>query len=329
MKAFLGWLALAGCSTVVHAADAAFADDGKSVYALSESGLERIDLTSGEISKVAPEGVSDINAICRAGDGAFYLLTADTLWRWKPDGGPALSVLKPLKEGQSFDDVACDPKTGRILIIGREKTADDGSRCRLFFKPDSDHPLLRVWLRHLDGVTIRGAEFLPDGSLLFGAEGDLWHGITGVEPTEDPGQPYGDITAYRYAPVAERYTYSGTPSETGVSAIAAGAGHVFVHISRMGGSGWGHLAWLALPTAVTDDHFEEHNSVEDSIHALQSVKKLEENGSCSYLCASPDGKRVYFTNGMGEKRTHFLSDSTIEHGDPLPFRIGEKILSHD
>jgi hypothetical protein len=328
MKAFLGWLALAGCGTVAHAADAAFTDDGKSVYAVSKPGLERIDLTTGEISKVAPEGVADIDAICRAGDGAFYLLTDDTLWRWKPDAGPALSVLKPLKAEQSFEDVACDPKTGRILIIGREKTADDGSRCRLFFKPDPDHALLRVRLRHLD-AEISGAEFLPDGSLLFGAEGDLWHGIASVEPTDEPDDAYGVITAYRYAPVGERYTYPGTPSETGVCAVAAGADHVFVHMHRIHGSGWGHLSWLALPAPVTEDSFEIHNSVEDSIRVLQSVKKLEENGSCSYLCASPDGKRVYFTSGIGEKRTHFLSDSAIEHGDPLPFRIGEKVLPHD
>jgi hypothetical protein len=328
MKALLGCFALVGFSSVVHAADAAFADDGKSVYALGRPGLEHITLATGEIAKVTPEGVDEIKAICRAGDGSFYLLTDATLWRWKPDAGPALSILKPLKEGQSFEDVACDPKTGRILIIGREKTADDGSRCRLFFKPDPDHAMLRVRLRHLD-AEITGAEFLPDGSLLFGAQGDLWHGVTSVEPTDEPDHAYGVITAYRYAPVGERYTYPGTPSETGVCAIAAGADHVFVHMHRIHGSGWGHLSWLALPAPVTEGNFEVHNSVEDSIRALQSVKKLEENGSCSYLCASPDGKRVYFTSGIGKQRTHFLSDSSIEQGNPLPIRIAEKILPHD
>jgi hypothetical protein len=328
MKAFLEWLAWGGCCAATHAADGAFTDDGKFVYAVTRPGLERIDLTSGEISTVTPERVNDIVAICRAGDGAFHLLTGDTLWRWKPDAGPALPVLKPLKGGQSFEDVACDPKTGRILIIGREATDDGGSRCRLFLKPDPDHSMLRVRLRHLD-TEITGADFLPDGSLLFGAQGDLWHGVTSVEPTDDPESSYGVITAYRYAPMGERYTYPGTPSETGVCAIAAGADHVFVHMHRIHGSGWGHLAWLALPDVVTQGNFETHNSVEDSIRVLQSVKKLEENGSCSYLCASPDGKRVYFTSGIGEKRTHFLSDSAIDHGDPLPFRIGEKILPHD
>lgn len=329
MNAFLGWLAWAGFSVVAHAADAAFTDDGKSVYAVSESRLERIDLTSGEISKVVPEGVNDIEAICRAGNGEFYLVAQDTLWRWKPDAGPAVSFQKPLKEGQSFSDVACDSKTGKILILGSEKTGDDDTHCRLFLKPGPDQPLVRVWLRHLGSAWIRGADFLPDGSLLFGAEGDLWHGVTGVEPSSPPEEFYGDITAYRYAPVGERSTYSGTPSQTGVCAVAVGAGHVFVHISRIGGSGWGHLSWLALPAAATENHFETHNSVEDSIRALQSVKELEENGSCSYLCASPDGKRVYFTSGMGEKRTHFLCDSAIEHGEPQPFRIGDKILPHD
>lgn len=329
MKAFLAWLAWAGGCVAVQAADAAFSDDGKAVYAVNELGLERIDLPTGEILKIDPDGVGGIDAICRAGDGAFYLVSDDTLWRWKPDAGPAVAVQKPVKVGQSFDDVACDPKTGRLLIIGSEKTGDDETRCRLFFKPGPDQPLLHVWLRHLPNAWIRGVEFLPDGSLLFGAEGDLWHGITGVEPTEEPGRPYGDITAYRYAPVGERYTYSGTPLEAGVSAIAAGAGHVFVHISRIGGSGWGHLSWLAPPPAVIDDHFKMLNSVEDSIRALQSVKELDENGSRSYLCASPDGKRVYYTSGMGENRTHFLADSAIEHGEPLPFRIGDKILPHD
>ena len=328
MKTLLGCVVLAGLSTVTHAADAAFTDDGKSVYALGRPGLERIDLATGEIAKVTPEGLDDISAICRAGDGTFYLVTEAALWRWKPEAGPALSVLKPLKEGQSFEDVASDPKTGRILIIGREDVPDDVSRCRLFFKPDPDHAMMRVRLRHLD-AEITGAEFLPDGSLLFGAQGDLWHGVTSVEPSDEPGNAYGVITAYRYAPMGERYTYPGTPSETGVCAIAAGADHVFVHMHRIHGSGWGHLAWLKLPDPITDGDFVTRNSVEDSIRVLQSVKKLEDNGSCSYLCASPDGKRVYFTSGIGEERTHFLSDSAIERGDPLPFRIGEKILPHD
>jgi WD40 repeat protein len=329
MKVFLAGLAWAGCCTVAQAADAAFAEDGKSVYAVSEAGLERIDLTSGEISKIDPEGVDGVDAICRAGGGAYYLLSEDTLWRWKPDAGPAVSFQKPLMEGQSFSDVACDAKTGKILIIGSEKTGADDARCRLFLKPGPDQPLMRVLLRHLGSAWIRGADFLPDGSLLFGAEGDLWHGVTGVEPTETPDESHGVITAYRYAPVGERYTYPGTPSQSGVCAIAAGAGHAFVHIKRINGSGWGHLSSLALPAAMTEDRFEAHNSVEDSIRTLQSVKEWQENGSCAYLCASSDRKRVYFTNGMGEERSHFLADSAIESGEPLPLRIGDKILPHD
>lgn len=311
------------------AADAAFSDDGKTVYAINGLDLDVIDTTTGVIRQINPEGVLEIEGICRAGEGAFYLISKNALWRWKPLSEPAVLV-KQFVGDTTFSEVACSDDGKQILVVGQSTEA---GRTSLLYQSESTDVFAPVWLRHLPDARILGPEFMPDGTLMFSAEGDLWHGELEWDPIENdngtPPTPRVSLTAYRYAPVAKRLTYSGTSNQEGVSAIAFGAGRLFAHISRMNGSGWGNIVSLDAPAPMKDGSFTIHNGTEDAIKALRSLKEITDNPSRSFLCASPDRKHAYMTSGSGETRTHFLADADYEKGEPIAFRIGDKILGRE
>jgi hypothetical protein len=73
--------------STVQAAHAAFSDD-KNSSALSAANLDLIHLETGEIESVSPAGVEEIQSICSAGKGEFYL----TKW---PPGREKLSCIAP------------------------------------------------------------------------------------------------------------------------------------------------------------------------------------------------------------------------------------------
>ncbi|MGC4012983.1 MAG: hypothetical protein QM755_00475 [Luteolibacter sp.] len=224
-------------------------------------------------------------------------------------------------KGQSFLDVACNPGNGAVLIVGKVTDSKGEEKCQLWYLPDAKTGFVGVWLRHLPDATIRAPEFLSDGSLLFSAEGDLWHGIPGVD-REPPRPPRADITAYRYAPVAERSTYSGSPAQFGVRDIAYGAGHIYVQLGRINGGEALKVLKLAPPAFPENHAYTEHNGIEDSIRILKSAKEVGGQRGFSCLCASPDRTKVYMKDGG----TRFLAEAGYEDGEPVAFRIGNKIL---
>ena len=313
-------LLLLGTASLIRAGEAAFSDDAKTVYMIqAENGLNTIDLSSEKVSPIAPEGVGKINAIARAPGGNFLLVSANALWTWKPGAGPAISLEKA-PEGASFGDVACSDDGRQIAVFGTLQR-DHETEPRIFYRPEPGMKFLSIRPRHLTESRLCAPAFLTDGTLLFSADGDLWHGILEHEADEDgAGNPIlrGTLTAYRYAPIAERYAYPGTPAQQGVQDIAYGAGRIFVHISRMGGSGWGHLSPLAAPAPQPTGTFETHNTVEDAIQVMKSVHSLlDTNGSQTSLCSSPDRTSVHMQSPKG---THFLAKEGIEDGGPMPIR---------
>ena len=302
---------------VASAAAAAFCADGSAVYAISvkENTLDRICEEEGTLTQVhidlgGRQGC--FYGISRSDKGGFFLVTEHRIWHWKP-GDKTAEFVKLAPKRVTFDGIACSPKNGALLVFGTFAKAGQpyGQPC-LFGMSNRHSPLAGVWLRHLT-APVDCAEFLRDGSLLFGTEGDLWHGELVIE-APDKGQPdgRGELVAYRYAPVAERFNDNGTSSQEGVSAIAAGAKMAYVAISRMSGSGWGHLSRLNLPEPAKDASFAIRNGVKDSVRALASVEELEDNPSCPFLCASPDGKRIYFTDRWGPDRHHYLCEDDGE-----------------
>lgn len=78
---------------------------------------------------------------------------------------------------------------------------------------------------------------------------------------------------------------------------------IYVHLNRLGGSGWGWLAQLARPSIKSDNSGDFAVSVEPaqclSMYktALQSVKILGGNAHATNLCVSADETRAYYSDG--------------------------------
>ncbi|MGC4012984.1 MAG: hypothetical protein QM755_00480 [Luteolibacter sp.] len=70
----------------VEAAGAAFAEDGKTVYAVEDNTIQAIRTDTGTVTALVVKEVDHPEAISRAGGGAFYLASEKTLWRWTPGG---------------------------------------------------------------------------------------------------------------------------------------------------------------------------------------------------------------------------------------------------
>jgi len=323
-----GWLFPAAA----HAADAAFCADGSAVYATcnDENTLERIceeegTLTQVHVSLGGRQGC--FQGIARSDQGGFFLVTERRIWHWKP-GDKAAVFVKLAPKGITFSDIACNPKNGMLLIFGSaKKTAGRYGVDLLYCMKDKNALLTPIWLRHLTQPVVC-AEFLTDNSLLFGTEGDLWHGVLCIEPPDkERPEGQGELVAYRYAPVAERFNYNGTPEQRGVEAVAASGGKAYVAIKRMGGSGETSVTRLDLPEPSKDGMFRTRNTVEDSIRVLKSVEQIDGNdGSASSLCASSDGKQVYYTDSSRPNRTHYLCE---DDGETRPFRAKHMPVAAD
>lgn len=193
-------------SPSAKAAHAVFSADQLSVFltASDTSGTLRIlnaetseicELTFPEIAQ-APEK-PEIQAISPGKNGGFWLLTEKSLWRWDGRKASARKVADA-PEGVTFEDVAAQRDgEGSQVITGRLARQDEWGRTGcLFFKRDAQGPLLKVFVRRLDEIEC--PVYLDDGSLLFGAEGDLWHGKVDFDPGEKGGAGYLRLIVMRH-----------------------------------------------------------------------------------------------------------------------------------
>ncbi len=308
-----GWMRSAGVLALtlpslagLRAADAAFSFDGKLIYC-PEYGekpvLEVLDIDAGKLSTVVPvlsEGSQEIQAVSTAAGKQIWLLTKDRLWLW--DGSTNTAKLSgTAAAGSTFDDVACDVRTGSVLITTNNK-ADDLAVWPhgLLWKKEAAGPMLSVFVRRV--ARVEYPAFLGDGTFLFGCEGDLWHGQV-EDDTDGENKPRGVLNAYRYAPLATRETYVGTPMQTGVANIAVSKGKAYVHVRRMGGSGWGDIVRLNRPPVVAKGtqfkfffNLKEHAQIYQK--ALASLEILAGGEGQSFMCGSADLNQVHFTGAM-------------------------------
>ena len=255
-----------------------------------------------------------IVGVALAGNAELYLATKNALWRWKP-GTAKAKWIEAAPDKTALTDVACHVQTGSVLLSTRQNNAPDyyyKNDTGFCFKRSRGTPMTFVGIRYPPGSTLECPVFLPDGSFLFSADGDLWHGLI-VRSTEagDPAGNWtrGNLVAYRYAPMAQRQTDDVTPPETGISDIAVSRNKAYVNFKRMFGSGWGSVQRLNLPVQKQGE-WQFKNSAKDTVRALGSLEEEEEltKGGWVYLCGSSDGRQIYCGDGYGSNRT----DNVIE-----------------
>jgi hypothetical protein len=106
--------------------------------------------------------------------------------------------------------------------------------------------------------------------------------------------------------------------------IAVARDAIFVHLARLGGSGWGSLAQLARPqTATKPEDFGASVVPAERLPmykvAMDSVKILGENGRAAYLCASPDETRVYYSRPV--ENSDQSEDWLVTNGQPRQLHL--------
>ena len=271
------------------AGDATFSSDGQRIYIMSTAGgspaLREIDLTRNT-TRSTPVQVPKNDAfigITRSPWDKLALLTQKAIWSWDPSSA-RLSKIRDAGKSGNFWRIAYDPKSRQIFV-----TDDQG----LFLLKNGREPVY-VFVRRHSGTGC--PVFTASGEMFFGNDGDLWHGIITVEEGN-----YA-LSAYRYAPLGALETAPTTPAETGVVDIAASRSTIYVHLNRLGGTGYGWFAQLNRPAVGKSNPDEFGASIEPAERlpmykgVLESVKVLGSNPHPTNLCASPDETRVYYTN---------------------------------
>lgn len=283
-------LGLAFGAQFALAGDAVFSNDGQHIYITSTAGttaaLREIDL-GANTTRTTPLSQVPQNdtllGITRSPWDKLAVLTRKAVWSFDPRS-QRLSKIRDSGKSGTFWRIAYNPKTQQIFV-----TDDQG----LFFLKNGREPVY-VFVRRHSGTGC--PVFTASGEMFFGNEGDLWHG----QITQEEGN-YA-LEAYRYAPLAALETAPTTPAETGVVDIAATRSTIYLHISRLGGSGYGWLAQVNRPPITNVPSQDFGASIDPTARLpmsktiLESVKVLGSNPHATNLCASPDETRVYYTS---------------------------------
>lgn len=309
----------------LSAREAVFSGDGQRIFLIDrEQGpgqLYCINLTDRE---KLPFGIPDLNgqpivSVDRSNDRTLLCLTPSALFAYDLEAGET-SLVCGVPSGGEYQELAVDPITGAVamtIFFASETQAT----WQLWVLPEGGREPFATWIRRVSAV--RGMAFSEQGEFYFGSDGDLWRGeIYDIGESDTPG---GVLRAYRCAPLASRETDNATSSQVGVSSLVVADPWIYVHVSRMGGSGWGNVVRLALPEAEVSPEggvvypftaFEHATAYQK---ALATLVNLGENGSLAYLAVSTDGRTIYFqaASADGEMRDWLVTD----HGTPQALAI--------
>jgi hypothetical protein len=293
-------------------AEAVFSLDEQSVFLTTPKGLVELNLTSksAHLLKAPPKLDPDLEcgvSLSNAGDLLFagsdsarsYDLAKET---WTP--------LCHAPAGTSFTDIAYNPLDGSILL---ETTDQKGVSAYWRWSKGIAKPT-QVKLRRVDSLS--GFTFDSQGRLYFGYRGDLWAGsICNVPDDKESGFW---VCGIRIAPVADLETNFETPTNQGVQMTAPATDGIYLHLRRLGGTGWGTIASIKTPSVQfadgepVDDKLEKRLALYED--ELKSVRLLGENGSYSFLCASRSGTRVFYR--LAEPKTEKMKLWLVIDGKP-------------
>jgi len=283
---FLAMVSVGSC------AEAVFSLDEKAVFVLSPEGLVELDLTTKAVhplptpTKFDPDIDSGISL-----SNAGYLLFAgnDAISAYDPEKRNWATVCRAPTE-TSCTDVAYNPVDGSMIL----QTTNKKSVMAYWLLPKGTNKPVQLRLRRIGYLS--GFTFDTEGRLYFGYSGDLWTGsVCGVPDDKESGYW---ICGIRIGPLANLETSFSTPTNQGVQATAPAGESIYVHLLRLGGSGWGQIASVSAPTVKFVDGEPEDDTLEKRLalyqEELKSVRLLGENGSYSFLCSSRSGKRVFY-----------------------------------
>jgi hypothetical protein len=308
-----------------RSAEAVFSLDEKSVFLITPKGLLELNLSSRSAGKIGfptkfdadkEYGVSLSNAgylLLAANDGVWAYDAAKTKWT-RVYRAPA---------GVVCTDVAYNPADSSFIIQTSDQNA---SNAYWLQQKNADKPV-QLRLRRVEYLS--GFTFDSQGHLFFGYRGDLWMGSVCALPEEKQSDYW--VCGIRIAPLADLETSFGTPSNQGVEMTAPLADRIYVHLRRLGGSGWGKIASVAMPALKFAEGELEDDGLEKRLALYQEELKSDqivgENGSYGFLCASRTGAHVFYrvSDPKDEKMKLWLlsGQQTEEIGDDSLIGMGE------
>lgn len=315
------------------AVEATFSRDSSHVYAIDfeTSNLLDINLQKNATSTIELGASVDNRSIISLGtakSGDLLVATPRAAWSCNP-ASKTCKKLCGAPEGVQFAAMAYDPKSGGILFSTRTDfdwpaQNNDNADPAMFLAAGTKEPK-PVWSRRvgfLDGIT-----FSPDGELFFGNRGDLWMGS--IESQEENDETPWLLDAVRCAPLATFETTMATPTQVGVFSVAVAKQMLYVHLHRMFGTGNGNVVRLPRPDSAVFGRLPELEADDEIGERMRlysketgAVEVLVHNGTASYLCASADGRRVFFTSGVLGKEHEETKAYLIENnGKPREIKL--------
>jgi hypothetical protein len=277
-------------------AAAAFSDDGDHVYLLGKKlpkgTVLDIDLTNLTTKTLSLGVTTEVLGVANAPRALLFVTEKSLYRRPLPDGEVAKICDAPA--GSYFEDVACNRAKHGILLLCHTKDFRDWPA---YYLREQESKPTAIVLRRLKALV--GAVFDRDGHLFFGSGGDLWEGDI-TTPSESE-QEWPAVEADRFAPVAILETANTTPNSTGARKLAVAGRTVYAQMTRMGGSGWGEMISVRWPGEPKTDEGKAPRTespiklnIETFKSALGAARFYGSNQGASYLCNSPDGKKVFF-----------------------------------
>jgi hypothetical protein len=285
-------LSLFGTTWIGNCAQAVFSQDEQSVFLITPKGVLELNLTTKEVQAVPTPAKFDPSSeygvsLSNAGDLLFA--GNDEIAAYNFERNAWVTVCRASR-GTVCTDVACNPADGSLIFEINDQKNSSG----YWYMPKDASVPVKLRLRRISHMS--GFAFDTQGRLYFGYNGDLWTGAVCSLPDDEARGQW--ICGIRIAPVADLETSIGTPSNQGVQETASSGEVVYVHLRRLGGSGWGQIATLTAPAIKFVDGEAEDDSYEKRLelyqNELRSIRLLGENGSYGYLCASRSGHKIFY-----------------------------------
>jgi len=302
-------------------AAAAFSDDGNHVYLLG-SNLPKgtvldVDLINFTTKKLNLSVSTEVHGIASA-PRALLFVTDKSLYRLPLPSGEVGKICDA-PTGVTFEDVACNRAQHGILLLchGNGNGKNYREWWPAYYLREQERKPTSLVLRRVNALV--GAVFDRDGHLFFASGGDIWEGDISkpTEPEEPPA-----VEADRFAPLAILETANTTPNSTGARKLAVAGRTVYAQMTRMGGSGWGEMISVRWPGEPKTDGGKAPRTespiklnIETFKSALGAARFYGSNPGASYLCNSPDGRKVFFATRYedeAQKLRFYLGDDTGE-----------------
>ena len=278
--------------SLANCAEAVFSLNEETVFVLSPKGLLELDLATKTVhalqtpTKYNPDTDSGVTL-----SNAGYLLFAgnDRISAYDPGKKNWATVCRAPGETMCTD-VAYNPVDGSIVF----QTSNRKGVLEYWLLPKGAIKPLQLRLRRIEYLA--GFTFDAEGRLYFGYAGDLWTGMVCSIPEDKENGNW--ICGIRVGPLADLETSFSTPTNQGVRSTARAKETIYVHLLRLGGSGWGKIASLSAPAINFTDGEPQDDTLEKRFalyqDELKSIRLLGENGSYGFLCSSRSGKRVFY-----------------------------------